>query len=76
MTLILGCTIKYIDTDEVLRAILCLSRDMNEILKPEVLKQALLRSSQDRIDKKRRILWVKLLKIDMRLVQIDFKQYR
>jgi len=45
MTLIIGCTIKFVDSDEVLRAILCCSRDINEILKPEVLKQALLRSS-------------------------------
>ena len=44
-TLIIGCVIKYIDSDEVLRAILCSSRDTHEILKPEVLKQALLRSS-------------------------------
>ena len=29
MTLIVGCTIKYIDTDEKLRAVLLLSREMN-----------------------------------------------
>lgn len=58
MTLVLGCTIKFIDEDEVLRAILCCSRDMNEILKPEVLKQALLRSSQERLHSKRKLLWV------------------
>lgn len=45
LTLIIGCTLKYIDSDEILRNILCCSRDVNAILKPEVLKQALLRSS-------------------------------
>ena len=38
LTLIVGCTIKYIDSDEILRSILCCSRDMHAILKPEVLK--------------------------------------
>ena len=76
MTLIIGCTIKFVDSDEILRAILCCSRDINEILKPEVLKQALLRSSQERIAKKRKQLWIKILKIDMRQVPIEIKQYK
>lgn len=76
MTLILGCTIKFIDEDETLRALLCCSRDMNEILQPEVLKQALLRSSQERLATKRRQLWIKLLKIDMKQVPREFAEYR
>jgi len=38
ITLVLGCTVKYIDEDMTLRALLLCSRDLNEILKPEVLK--------------------------------------
>lgn len=38
ITLILGCTIKFIDTDEVLMKILLCSKDINEILKHEIYK--------------------------------------
>lgn len=38
ITLIVGCSVKFIDCDETLRAILLLSKDTNEILKNEVLK--------------------------------------
>ena len=57
-------SIKYIDCDITLKNILTLNRDLSEILKEEVLKQALLRSNQDRINKKRSTLWLKILKID------------
>lgn len=61
---ILGMTIKFIDSDEKLRDILLLSKDFSEILRDEVLKQALLRSSQHRLKAKRKTLWLKILKID------------
>lgn len=35
---ILGLTIKFIDSDVTLRKLACLSRDLNEILREEVLK--------------------------------------
>lgn len=38
-------TVRFIDKDEDLRKILLLSRDFHELLKDEVYKQALLRSS-------------------------------
>ena len=44
-----GMTIRFIDDDLTLRAILLLSKDFNELLKDEVLKQALLRSSKHRL---------------------------
>ena len=44
-TQILGITIRYIDRDEDLRSILLLNRDIHELLKEEILEQALLRSS-------------------------------
>jgi hypothetical protein len=44
MTLIVGLTIKFIDTDIALRDLLLVCRDFNDILKPAILKQALLRS--------------------------------
>lgn len=46
---ILGMSIKFIDNDKELVSLLQLSRDFNEILRNEVLKQALLRSSQHRL---------------------------
>ena len=38
MTLIVGCSIKYIDSDITLRNILLVSKDFNDILLTEVLK--------------------------------------
>ena len=38
ITLIVGCCVKFIDSDETLRSILLLSKDTNDILKQEVLK--------------------------------------
>jgi len=57
-------SIKFIDNDKELVSLLQLSRDFNEILRNEVLKQALLRSSQHCLPEKRKMLWLKLLKID------------
>ena len=37
-TLIIGLTIKFIDKDIVLRRLISLNRDLNEILRTEVLK--------------------------------------
>ena len=64
MTLIVGCSIKFIDSDETLRNLLMVSKDFNEILRDEIYKQALLRTDRNRIEKKRKILWMKILKID------------
>ena len=64
MTLVIGCAIKFIDDDVTLRNILLCSRDFNDILKDEVLKQALLRSDTHRIKNKRKTLWLRILKID------------
>ncbi|CDW77618.1 rab-like gtpase activating [Stylonychia lemnae] len=69
---ILGMTIKFIDNDITLRNLLMLSRDYNEVLIQEVLKQGLLRSSQTRLTSKRRVLWLKLLKIDPQYSQEDY----
>ena len=52
-TQIVGMTIKFIDDDIILRNILLVCRDFNELLKEEVLKQSLLRASQERLSKKR-----------------------
>jgi hypothetical protein len=35
---ILGLTIKFLESDQTLRRILCLNRELNEILREEVLK--------------------------------------
>ena len=44
LTLIVGCAIKFVDSDETLRNILLVSKDFNEILRQEVFKQSLLRT--------------------------------
>jgi hypothetical protein len=61
---IAGMSIKFIDSDETLRNMLAVCRDWNDLLRDEILKQALLRSSQDRLKSKRQALWLKILKID------------
>ena len=38
MILIVGCTIKFIDSDETLRNLLCVSREFYEILRDEIYK--------------------------------------
>jgi hypothetical protein len=76
LTLVLGCSIKFIDDDRTLRNLLLSCRDFNEVLKESIYKQALLKSSQDRIDYKRKILWTKLLQINLKTVPSDFSQYR
>lgn len=55
---IIGLTIKFIDSDETLRTLICLSRDMNEILREECLKQSLLRADTVKVEKKRKELWL------------------
>jgi hypothetical protein len=63
MTLVLGMTIKFIDSDQMLRQLLLLGKDYYETLKRPVYKQALLRSSQHCLKAKRITLWFKLLDI-------------
>ena len=76
MTLIVGCSIKYIDSDITLRNILVVSKDFNDILIQEVLKQSLLRTDQHRIQRKRKTLWLKLLKIDPQYIIPEFQVYQ
>ena len=76
MTFIAGCCIKYIDKDITLRNILMVSKDFNEILQRVVLKQALLRTDQHKIHKKRKLLWLKLLKIDPQYIIPEFQVYQ
>lgn len=61
---IIGLTIKYIDTDETLRNLICLNRDMNEILREECLRQSLLLADTNRVESKRKELWLQILKVD------------
>ena len=64
ITIILGMTIKYIDSDKVLRYLVSLNRELNEVLRFEVLKQSLLRADLEDIELKRRDLWLQILNID------------
>ena len=73
ITLVVGCCVKFIDSDATLVNVLLLSSDTNEILQSEILKQALLRSNQDRLKAKRITLWTKLLKIDEKTYRGDFE---
>lgn len=68
--------IKFIDDDRTLKSVLICSRDTNEILRLEILKQALLRSSPERLPIKRPFLWCKLLQIDERKAESEFREFR
>lgn len=68
-------SIKYIDKDETLRRLLLTCRDFNDCLREEILKQGLLRSSQERLPIKRKALWLKLLKIDTTYIRGEFEAY-
>lgn len=72
---IAGMTIQYIDSDSTLRNMLLVCRDFNELLKDEVLKQALLRSSQHRLQEKRASLWLKILKINPKYTRGEFEAF-
>lgn len=74
--MILGCTVKFIDSDETLRNILCCSHDMNAVLRETILKQALLRSNLDRLPQKRHALWLKLMKVDTKTAKQDFVKHK
>jgi hypothetical protein len=54
-------TIKYVDEDSTLLKLLMLGKDFHDTLRQPVYKQALLRSSQDRLKVKRTALWLKIL---------------
>lgn len=64
VTTIIGLTIKFIDNDKTLRYLVSLNRDLNEILRFEVLKQSLLKADKKDIELKRRDLWLQILNID------------
>lgn len=76
MTFIAGCCIKYIDKDITLRNILMVSKDFNEILNRVVLKQSLLRTDQHKIHRKRKTLWLKILKIEPKYIIPEFQVYQ
>jgi hypothetical protein len=72
MTLIIGMTIKFVNQDRTLRNLLLVCRDFNDILKPTILKQSLLRADQQKLAKKRRLLWIQILKLDVNQVKQEF----
>jgi hypothetical protein len=74
ITIILGLTIKFIDSDRVLRYIVSLNRDLNEVLRSEVLKQSLLRADMQDIELKRRDLWLQILNVDPVIAQRQYLQ--
>ena len=74
--MIVGCSLKFIDSDSTLRNILQASRDFNEVLSRPVYKQALLATEQHRLPVKRRSLWLKLLEIDPGFIQGEFEAYQ
>lgn len=75
ITFIVGCTIKYVDSDKTLLSILQCSKDFNEILRSEVYKQALLRTDQHKLERKRKVLWLKILKIEPEYIYGEFQAY-
>lgn len=72
----MGMTIKFIDTDQTLLKVLLVSRDFNEVLKDVVLKQSLMRASQERLTYKRQELWLRILDIDKRFIKNEYDCYK
>mmetsp|Transcript_20917 Transcript_20917/g.19974 ORF Transcript_20917/g.19974 Transcript_20917/m.19974 type:complete len:445 (+) Transcript_20917:1627-2961(+) len=75
LTLVAGMAIKYIDNDHTLFGLMAASKDFHEMLGDDILKQALLRSSQHKLKQKRRLLWLKILKIDPTFICGEFESY-
>lgn len=61
---VIGLTIKFIPTDQCLRNLVSLNRELNEILREEVLKQTLMRSDLHEVQEKRKDIWLQILRID------------
>ena len=75
LTLIIGLSIRFINSDESLKIISSLNKDLNEILQEEILKQSLMRSDSKYIESKRINLWVKILKIDKVLISEEYQKF-
>ena len=73
---ILGLTIKFVDSDEMLFNLLLLNKDLNEILKEEVLKQSLLRANQKAIERKRHSIWLQILNVNNKYVLEQYNYCR
>ena len=71
-TLVMGLSLKFIDRDEILRNVLLVCHDFNEILRDDVLRQALLRSSPERLHRKRPTLWLRVMNIEEKFIQNEF----
>lgn len=52
-----------------------LNKDMYEILREEVLKQSLLRTNSERLEGKRRILWLQILRVDQEFIKSEYLTY-
>ena len=76
ISMILGLTIKFVADDSTLRKIVCLNRELNEVLRAETLKQSLLRADLKDIELKRRDLWVQWLNIDCLSGEKEYTQIR
>lgn len=75
ITQILGITIRFVDSDRTLKNLVSLSKDLNEILREEVLKQTLLRSDTDSVEQKRKEVWLQILKVDRQFISAEFELY-
>jgi len=67
--------VRYVDTDSGLRNLLCLSKDLNEILRDEVLKQSLMRSDIQNVERKRNGMWLSILRVDEKFAKGEFQLY-
>ena len=68
-------TIRFIDDDQGLKNIVSLSKDLNEILREEVLKQSLMRANVDVVEAKRKELWLQILKVDKNFITGEYDLY-
>jgi hypothetical protein len=67
--------LKFIDDDSTLVKILQLNKSSSKLFKKPVYKQALLHASQQNLKKKRSHLWIKLLEVDEKTYDADYKAH-
>lgn len=64
--LILALSIDYVDEDELLAKLLCLSTNSHKVIKDKVYRHALLRCQPERLNVKRNALWLLILQTKKR----------
>lgn len=72
----LAYIIKFVDDDKTLLSLLMLNKETSRVMSRFVCRQALINSSQENLVAKRTQLWLKLLDIDLKTYESDYKAHK